>query len=609
MSTSGAKRSFPSPFEVKTPEGAEGWESMYPPYLLFSEENREEEQQRFWFLDSLHRPEVEMPFDTIVHEAYIMAASELVSRALLVPVGNGYLNRILNGRQYLHPIPETDESVVGERVPNYTTRATYYFEHWDEIFDKWRGKLEGVIRDLRAIDVPRLPYMEDESVMTGTRGYSTGHLLLSAYNRLIDNVFLVYQYHFELLVLGYTAYLNLNQFAKQAFPGIDDQTIANLTSGADIMMFRPDDEVKKLARKGLELGLADSLRADSPPARIISELRQDSRGQEWAAAFDAVQDPWFHFSTGTGLYHHDRAWIDDLTVPWTAMRGYLDRLERGESLERPVDEILERRERLTAEYRALLPNEEDRTAFDQNVELARTVAPYIEDHNMYIEHRHHTTFWNKIREIGDRMAEHGTLEERDDLFYLNRWEAGQALYDTVNSWGTFNGLSRHRYWKSTVARRRQIIEVLRRWPAEPALGPPPPEVNDPFMLMLYGIDNARVDEWLRGSGDGARQLHGVPGSPGVVEGKARIILSPDQLAEVEEGEILVCPITAPSWGAVFGRIKATVSDAGGILSHTAIVCREYGLPCVVGTGRGTAMIKTGDQIRVDGSTGIVTVVA
>ncbi|HYZ02153.1 MAG TPA: PEP-utilizing enzyme, partial [Candidatus Binatia bacterium] len=416
-------------------------------------------------------------------------------------------------------------------------------------------------------------------------------------------------YHFDLLVLGYTAYLNLNQFAKQAFPGITDQTIANLTSGADIMMFRPDDEVKKLARKGVELGLADRLRADKPPAQIISELRQESPGQEWVAAFDAVQDPWFHFSTGTGLYHHDRAWIDDLTVPWTAMRGYLDRLERGESVERPVDEILDRRERLTAEYRARLSSEEDRTAFDQNVALARTVAPYIEDHNMYIEHRHHTTFWNKIREIGDRMADHGTLEERDDLFYLNRWEVGQALYDTVNSWGTFNGPSRDRYWKSTVARRKQIVEVLRRWPAEPALGPPPAEVNDPFMLMLYGIDNDRVNEWLKGSGDGVTQVQGVPGSPGVVEGRARIIHSPDQLAEVEEGEILVCPITAPSWGAVFGRIQATVSDAGGILSHTAIVCREYGLPCVVGTGRGTAVFKTGDRLRVDGDSGLVTLLA
>jgi pyruvate,water dikinase len=603
------ERRFPSPFEVPTPEGAEGWESMYPPYLLFSEDNREWEESRFWFLDSLHRPEVEMPFDTIVHEAYILAAAELISRSLVVPVGNGYVNRILNGRQYLHAIPETDQRIIGERVPEYTKRATYYFEHWDEIFDRWRGKLEGVIAEARSIDVPRLPYMEDESVMTGTRGYSTGHVLLSAYNRLVDNVFLVYQYHFELLVLGYTAYLNLNMFAKQAFPGIEDQTIANLTSGADILMFRPDDEVKKLARKGAELGLADQLRADKPPEQIIAELREDPRGQEWVVAFDAVQDPWFHFSTGTGLYHHDRAWIDDLTVPWAAMRGYLDRLERDESLERPVDQIYERRERLTAEYRGLLQGDEDRAAFDQNVALARTVAPYIEDHNMYIEHRHMTTFWNKIRDIGDRMAEQGTIEARDDLFYLNRWEVGQALYDTVNSWGTFDGPSRHKHWKSTIAKRKGIIDVLRRWPAEPALGPPPPEVNDPFMLMLYGIDQTRVDEWLKGSEDGGRQLRGVPGSPGVVEGNARIILSPDQLAEVEEGEILVCPITAPSWGAVFGRIKATVSDAGGIMSHTAIVSREYGLPCVVGTGRGTQLIHTGDLIRVDGDTGLVSVLS
>ena len=291
------------------------------------------------------------------------------------------------------------------------------------------------------------------------------------------------------------------------------------------------------------------------------------------------------------------------------MRGYLERLERGESLDRPLDEILERRERLTSEYRVLLSTDEDRAAFDQHIALSRLVAPYIEDHNVYIEHRHHTTFWNTMRAFGDRMAEHRILEDRDDLFYLNRWEVGQALYDTVFSWGTFDGPSRHRYWKSTVARRKEIIEVLRRWHAEPALGPVPEELNDPFMIMLYGITRERAEEWLRGSGDGASELRGVAGSPGVVEGTARIILSPDQLAEVEEGEILVCPITAPSWGAVFGRIKATVSDAGGIMSHTAIVSREYGLPCVVGTGRGTQVIRTGDRVRVNGDTGVVTVLS
>jgi pyruvate, water dikinase len=99
----------------------------------------------------------------------------------------------------------------------------------------------------------------------------------------------------------------------------------------------------------------------------------------------------------------------------------------------------------------------------------------------------------------------------------------------------------------------------------------------------------------------------VAGSPGLVEGTARVILAASQIGEIEQDEILVCPITAPSWGPVFGKIKAAVSDIGGIMSHAAIVSREYGLPAVVGTGSGTRRIKTGDRLRVDGNTGHVTI--
>ena len=71
----------------------------------------------------------------------------------------------------------------------------------------------------------------------------------------------------------------------------------------------------------------------------------------------------------------------------------------------------------------------------------------------------------------------------------------------------------------------------------------------------------------------------------------------------------MCPITAPSWAPVFSRIKAAVSDVGGIMSHAAIVSREYGLPAVVGTGFGTKTIKTGQRLRVDGDNGIVEILA
>lgn len=76
---------------------------------------------------------------------------------------------------------------------------------------------------------------------------------------------------------------------------------------------------------------------------------------------------------------------------------------------------------------------------------------------------------------------------------------------------------------------------------------------------------------------------------------------------MKDGDILVCPVTNPSWGPVFGRIKAAVSDIGGTMSHAAIVAREYGLPAVVGTGQATKRITTGMRLRVDGDRGIVTI--
>ena len=90
-------------------------------------------------------------------------------------------------------------------------------------------------------------------------------------------------------------------------------------------------------------------------------------------------------------------------------------------------------------------------------------------------------------------------------------------------------------------------------------------------------------------------LSGFAASPGVAEGPARVIFSADGISELQEGEILVAPLTAPSWAPVFGKIAATVTDVGGIMSHAAIVCREYGLPAVTGTAFGTKNIKTGQR--------------
>ena len=93
----------------------------------------------------------------------------------------------------------------------------------------------------------------------------------------------------------------------------------------------------------------------------------------------------------------------------------------------------------------------------------------------------------------------------------------------------------------------------------------------------------------------------------MVEGVARVVIDVEQIAAVRDGDVLVCPITSPAWAPIFSSVKAVVTDIGGVMSHAAIVCREYGLPAVVGTGRATAEIETGQTIRVDGSSGVVTI--
>jgi pyruvate,water dikinase len=124
---------------------------------------------------------------------------------------------------------------------------------------------------------------------------------------------------------------------------------------------------------------------------------------------------------------------------------------------------------------------------------------------------------------------------------------------------------------------------------------------------LWGITSESVSNWLGSDDDVEGVLTGMAASPGVAEGPARVVFGPDEIGDVEEGEILIAPITAPSWAPVFPKIRACVTDIGGMMSHAAIVCREYGVPAVTGTGFATNKIKTGDRIRVDGSSGKITI--
>ena len=602
---------FPSPFEVPTPEGAQGWEQMYNWYHLFGDDRRDLDEQRFWFQDRLHHPGVLHPYDEIQCECWWQALGAFNTRIFAMPPAFGVDQRILNGYLYVTPVPAPPESIPA-RAELFGRRGGHYYEHWDEIYAQWKDKVTAHLEEIKAIRFEPLPELEDESVVLDHVGYSSGYKMIEDFSNLVLTMYKTYQYHFELLNVGYAAYLTFFMFAKQAFGDITDQSISRMVGGLHVDLYRPDDELKRLAKEAERLGVGDAVLAAGDPASLFEELKASDGGREWAADWERTSDPWFLFNTDPGHpggYHYFDTWLDDPGIPLASVKEYVRRLRAGEALDRPTDQVLAERDRITAECRALLAPG-DQEAFDELVALARKVFVYIEEHVLYIEHWIWATFWGKSKELSRALADMGIFDDPEDMFFLRRYEVMEALYDTVAAWSVGSRARGADYWRPIVADRRRIHAALSAADAVPALGPPPAEVSEPFTVMLWGITTDTVGEWLRdgdGDGDGLTTLRGVAGSPGVVEGPARVVRHVTELDQVEEGEILVCPATSPSWSPVFSRIAATVSDVGGIMSHTAIICREYGLPAVIGTGKAVATIKTGQRIRVDGSEGVVTV--
>jgi pyruvate,water dikinase len=599
-------RTFPNPYEVEPPVGAEEWRRLYPHYYLFTEERRAEDEQRFWFFDGMHNPTAVYPFDTIMTESWWVALNQGANRVWRVPPSRGLDQRLLNGYLYSSPREVHEPEELEARAPVFAERAQAYFEDWDAIYDRWVAKATDCIERLKAISFAPLPDVEPDEVIRERQALTSAWQLLAAYNRLIENMQEMAHYHFEMLTLGYGAYLTFRELCGELFPDIDQQTITRMVSGQELVLFRPDAELRRLARLAHELELQPAFGSDRAPDAVLAELAGSDAGRRWLEAFEAAKEPWFWYSTGAGYSHQDRAWMDDLRVPFTALRGYLHKLDAGEEIELPTRALREEGERLAGQYADVLGSEEERASFRGLLELSRTVYPYVENHNFYVEHWHHTIFFNKVREVGAVLVSRGVLDDPEDIFYLHRFEIPSALYELAIDWA-IDGSGPTSHWREEVAIRRDILDRLQTWSPPPALGPPPAEVTESYSIMLFGITTEGIADWLGdGESDGEREtLRGIAASPGVVEGVARVVADATRLHEIEQGEILVSRCTTPSWAPVFSRVTAAVADIGGLMSHAAIVAREYGLPAVVGTGHGTSRIQSGQRIRVDGNRGVV----
>ena len=448
---------FQNPHDIKTIPGTEGWQRMYPYQYQFvtdDPERKEYEEKTFWFYDGLHYPEPIYPFDTIWDEAWYLALSQYNNRIFQVPPVRGVDHRIINGRVYISPVPVKDVEEIGRRVPNFMERAGYYYKNWDTLEAKWKLKMEATIKELEAVHIPQLPELEDISVVTEASGESEGYHLIKAYDDLINLGIKCWQYHFEFLNLGYAAYVFFLDFVQKQFPSIPLQRVTQMISGIDVIMFRPDDELKNLARKAIELEVDHVFAAAAEWTEVEAALKALPKGQAWLAALEQARYPWFNISSGTGWSHKDRSWNDDLNIPLSGITTYIEKLREGVNIERPIEKVRAERDRITAEYRDLIKTAEERKTFDDLLATARTVFPYVENHLFYVEHWFHSLFWNKMREVGALMQQHGMIARVEDIWLLRRDEITQAI--------AANGGNRIEQIRAEIARQQAMREERSR---------------------------------------------------------------------------------------------------------------------------------------------------
>jgi len=237
-------------------------------------------------------------------------------------------------------------------------------------------------------------------------------------------------------------------------------------------------------------------------------------------------------------------------------------------------EAWEKEEELLTRLRALPDGEPKAEEAKRMIDQIRTFIGYREYPKYHMISRYFV-YKQALLSDAERLVKAGVLREKEDIFYLTFAE----LHD--------------------VARTNQVDEQLIRqrkdaFRSHQALTPP----------RVLTSDGEVVAGVYRRAGVPAGALTGLPVSAGTVEGRARVVLDMAQ-ADLEVGDILVTRYTDPSWTPVFVAIKGLVTEVGGLMTHGAVIAREYGLPAVVGVRDATRLIRDGQRIRVHGTDGYI----
>jgi len=544
----------------------------------------EHDRDIFWFRDDLHQPYPISPMGMTTIQKHHAWGYHVAAEQTQLPPSKGAHVKLYRGRVYLGFALIDDPEEVGRRAKAFGELVEHCKDHWEEYYRGYISEVLANLGSLAAVDGDRL---------------TTPHLL-DHLRRSEEANRRHWEIHFALMYPADAIYLEFEAFCKGH--GVEEKDFVDLLKGFDSMPAQTDEELWNLARMAKETGLAETLLATPAPA-LVDTLKDRPEGREWLHLLDEFLQAHGNRISAAHLDVIFPTWREDPTPVLETITSYFARMDAGWDLLRARGMVVEHREQAIVAFVQQLPAE-DGPAFQRLLKVAQEVYAYQEDHGFYIDQGSTAALHYALMACGHRLHRFGLLERAEDVFFLTYAELVEILGDLARNEqiGTYHHQT---LVPPLVKERRESWEQAALGDAPLTVGNVPSTMTDPIAIKVFGI----IDEVLhpKGEKEVVERLEGFPGSAGLVEGPARVILSFEEFPTLQAGEILVCPYTSTAWTPLFLKIAGVVTDTGGMLTHAAIAAREYGLPAVVGTWNATNSIRNGDVIRVDGSAGVVEV--
>jgi len=555
----------------------------------------EGEKELFWIFDDLHCPNPLSPLFFDIGGWWLTC--DHMFRRFGTPFACDWIAKSINGYLYTAAVP-ADASIHAEateynsryvpRVPRDPAHAEkigaylgWALPHYAENFlDWWRDRLRPEIER-------NFEYLDGYD-MEGASLVEVAVLLEDA----IDIHDRHWKIHWMLNFAQFSSTVGLNATIGEIKGEVDPNLGGRLQSSIDD---RNWDSIEGLWQMKEEIKgdkeLDDAFRHRGETAKdVLGALEGSERGRQFLTERVEPYQQEFGYHA---IWSHEFAfptWKETKTPTIEALRGYV---ETDYDYPATIAAVKEDLEAAVAELMNGVEGE-DRERLQAALDLSLRMNPLTPDHHFYIDQGTNARLRIIAVAIGRKLVESGLLDDPEDVIYLkyNELRVFMANPDSIDA-------------RSLVSDRRDEHEHAYTIRPREWVGTATQTALDFPYNALWGFPEKFYREAPKTTGD----LQGLAASPGIAEGTARYVGSLDDFDQVQKGEILICQMTNPAWVVLFTKIAGLVTDAGGAVSHPAVVAREFGIPAVVGTSNATERIKTGDRVRVNGATGVVEILA